>query len=303
MNIAYLISAHTDAGHLQRLVSALPAEAEFFVHVDAKSDMRQFDMLKKDSRIHFTAERHNVMWGSFGQVRYQMTLIREALRSDRHFDYLFSISGLDYPLWPNSRIMQQIQQHEGREYLFATCLTDVPEKAHLYQEYRFLNTRPWRYGTLKSKFRVALRHIVKLLGIRKPLTIMSRHGEYKLYKGGSWWGITRQLAEEALDFYDNDRSFTKYFVNSFGPDETFIHTVAMNGMRAKHCTFIPPSDSMTLATLSPLTYIEYGEEIKVFTEEDFDTLISSDKMFCRKTVSGKSDALLDRIDRCRKGEN
>lgn len=302
MNIAFLISAHTDARHLQRLVSALPAEAEFFVHVDAKSDMQQFRVLSADPRVHFTAERHNVMWGSFGQVRYQMTLLREALRSSRQFDYFFSISGLDYPLWSNSRIMQHIQQHEGEEFLFATCLTDCPERARLYQEYRFLNTRPWRYGTLKSKFRVALRHAVKALGMRKPLTVKSHCGVYKLYKGGSWWGITRRLAEEALYFYDNDRSFTRYFVNAFGPDETFIHTVAMNGARAEYCTLIPPSDSMTLATLSPLTYIEYGSEIKIFTENDFDRLVSSGKMFCRKTVSGTSDALISMIDRHRTQE-
>ena len=302
MNIAYLISAHTDAQHLQRLIASLPAEAEFFVHVDAKSDISQFDVLSADPRVHFTVERHNVMWGSFGQVRYQMTLLKEALRAERRFDYFFSISGLDYPLWSNSRIMRHIEQHQGEEFLFATCLTDRPESARLYQEYRFLNTRPWRYGTLKSKFRVALRHALKAFGLRKPLTISSHNGEYKLYKGGSWWGITRQLAEEAVSFYDNDRRFTRYFVNAFGPDETFIHTIAMNGARAPHCTLIAPDDAVSLAVLSPLTYIEYGKEIKIFTEEDFNTLISSGKMFCRKTVSGTSDALISMIDRHRTQE-
>ena len=34
MNIAYLISAHTDAPQLQRLVEALHPDAHFFIHLD-----------------------------------------------------------------------------------------------------------------------------------------------------------------------------------------------------------------------------------------------------------------------------
>jgi len=45
-----------------------------------------------------------------------------------------------------------------------------------------------------------------------------------------------------------------------------------------------------------LTFIDYTNGIKIFTEEDFDMLIKSDKIFCRKTITGKSDRLMDMID-------
>lgn len=298
MNIAFLISAHNDPQHLERLIEALPEDAEFFVHIDAKADIQQFAHTILDERVHFISERYNIMWGSFGQVKYQMALIREALNAEIHFDYLFSISGLDYPLWSNDHIAQHLIENNGKEFLYATCLAEEGADNRLYREYRFFNTRSWRYGTLKSKFRVAIRHIVKALGFRKSLFIKCGGKEYKLYKGGSWWGITRALAEKVIDIYDNEHDFVKYFVTAFGPDETFIHTIAMNSEFSSQCTLIK-GNNIRLEDLSPLTYIEYGHEIKVFTESDYETLLASGKMFCRKTITGKSDKLLDMIDKVR----
>ena len=290
--IAFLISAHTDPQQLARLIRALPQEARFFVHVDKKANIREFeDAVRGIADVSFTHERYNVMWGSFGQVRYQMALIRQALAEAPDAEYFFSLSGLDYPLWPEWQIRDAVRCAGGRQFLYATPMAMRGDEARLYREYRMLNTHPWRYGTLKSKMRVALRHIIKALGIRKPLVIRSDSGRmYSLYKGGSWWGITRGLATEALNMYDNDKRFTRYFDNAFGPDETFIHTIAMNNPRyASRSTLVR---STRLEDLSPLTYIEYGSEIKTFTEKDLDTLLSSGKMFCRKTVSGISERLI-----------
>ena len=37
--LAFLISAHKDPVHLKRLIDSLPESSEFFIHIDAKSDM------------------------------------------------------------------------------------------------------------------------------------------------------------------------------------------------------------------------------------------------------------------------
>jgi hypothetical protein len=56
-----------------------------------------------------------------------------------------------------------------------------------------------------------------------------------------------------------------------------------------------------LEDYTPLTYIEYGKEIKVLTEADYDRILASGKMFCRKTVTGRSDKLMEKIDELRYG--
>ena len=55
-----------------------------------------------------------------------------------------------------------------------------------------------------------------------------------------------------------------------------------------------------LQELSPLTYFKYKDQIKILNDNDFDSILQSNKMFARKIVVGKSDALIESIDRQRK---
>ena len=306
MKIAFLISAHTDAIHLKRLIEALPQSAYFYIHLDCKADMKVFKQTvinesphshEKKPHICFIKERYNIMWGSFGQVRYQMALLKRALQDMP--DYFISISGLDYPLWPNETILAFIESHQHKNMLQAICLADHKEHARLYEEYRFFNEHFWPYHSLKSKFRASIRHIIRLLGFRKPLVVKTDKACRKLYKGGSWWGINRDLAQYVMSVWENEPSFAQYFHNSFGPDETFVHTIAFNSQYKDSCIESNPEHA-NLVDLSPLTHIDYRDQIKVFTETDFDELIASGKMFCRKVITGKSNQLMDLIDNYRK---
>ena len=76
MNYAYLISAHTDAPQLKRLIDALHSDAQFFVHVDRKSDIRAFTTLLQGENIHFVDNRIDVIWGTIRQVEDQMALMQ-----------------------------------------------------------------------------------------------------------------------------------------------------------------------------------------------------------------------------------
>ena len=90
MKIAFLISAHTDAKQLHRLVDALPDGSQKYIHIDAKSNIQQFEQeLATAQGVHFLKHRVNVVWGSFNEVEYQMELIREALTCTP--DYLITI--------------------------------------------------------------------------------------------------------------------------------------------------------------------------------------------------------------------
>ena len=90
--IAFLISAHTDPQHLCRLVKSLPSSSEFFIHIDAKSDIQPFRTLLQQPNVHFVKPRIDVMWGSIGVVDSQMSMIREALDCGIKFDYFISMS-------------------------------------------------------------------------------------------------------------------------------------------------------------------------------------------------------------------
>ena len=298
MKIAFLISAYTDPAHLRRFVDSLPDDAHFFIHIDKGVDDTPFREVLQLPRVHFINNRVRVMWGSYTQVQFQMELIRAALLSGETFDYLFMLSGQDYPVWSNGRITAYLQENSGRNFLEGMCLVGRPQaETFEYTRYRFLNNYPWKYGTLKSKFRVALRKLLAPV-LKKPIDFMADGHHYRLYKGSDYFAITRELAAFVLKTFDDGPELRRYFRNGFAPSETFTHTVAFNSSFADSCILYTPQQEsgIRLEDLTPLTYIEYGAKIKELTEADYDAIVQSDKMLCRKCVTGISDALLSRID-------
>lgn len=303
MRFAFIISAHNDAVHLRRMINVLPRESEFFVHIDAKSDITPFRPLTDDARVHLAERRTDVMWGSIGVVEAQMTLLRQALcrHQTQAFDYLISLSGLDYPLWSNQRIEQFFSQQQGREFIVTLPMEHQGEAARLYREHRPFNYKSWPYGSIGSKFRVALRHLIYAAGIRKPLRFKALGREYALHKGSMWWAITPELAALALHYWDTNRDYVRYFHDGFAPDETFIPTLTAHSPFADKAIRMEGAFK-NLESITPLTFIDYTNGIKVLTEHDYDLLINSGKMFCRKTVTGTSDRLMDMLDSHRSNE-
>lgn len=297
MRLAFLISAHTDARHLARLVGSLPEEAGFYVHIDRKSDIAPFrELLGDDPRVVFLERRTDVIWGSLNEVEYQMELIRAALGSVTAYDYMISMSGMDYPLWSNSRITDFFREAGGREILQGLRLDADDPKAWQYTLYRPFSCRHWRGGSVGSKMRVAARHALKWLGVRKPLRIEAGGRTYSLYKGAAWWAVTPQLARVVLGEWDNNVELRRYFKTSFCPAETFIQTVAFNNSDFAPRCILTEGHYTTLAALTPLTFIDYNPTVQILTEKYYEQLIGSGKMFCRKTVTGRSDRLMDMID-------
>ena len=84
-----------------------------------------------------------------------------------------------------------------------------------------------------------------------------------------------------------------YFTDSFGQAETLIQTIAFNSPAWAEKCLLWEGEYPGLASLTPLHFIIYDPIIKVMDETDYDTLITSDRMFTRKLVSGKSDQLVE----------
>lgn len=300
MRIAFIITAHNDPVHLKRMTDALPESSEFFVHVDAKSDIEPFLKLIDNPRVHFTKKRINVMWGSLGVVDSQMQAIGEALVSGKEYDYFISLSGLDYPLWSNRKIEEFLQSHKGTNFIYGVDMDKQGKESKLYRQYRFFNCKYWRYKTLKSKFRVSLREFVYALGIRKPLHFSAEGKNYNLYKGAMWWAFTQDFVKVAYNYWANNKEYYKYFINSFAPDETFFSTIAFNNEELKRTTLGEVEHFTRLEDVTPLTFIDYTNGIKILDESDLPRLLSSGKIFFRKTITGQSDRLMDKIDELRK---
>lgn len=294
VRMAFLIPLFKDVSHFKRLLRALPEEADFYVHVDAKVSDEPFRQAAAGYRVHFVEKRYNIVWGSCTQVWSQMEQIRAALDSGIDYDYFFIISGQDYPLWSNDRIRRFVSENRNRSYLKAVCMVGQGWHARGYRRYYFFQNKPWLPGSWKSKFRGVLRRILTPV-LRKPLAFNADGHYYRLYKGSDWFGITPRLARLVVNRWDSSPSLRRYFKTGFAPSETCIQTIAFNSPLAGQCLHVE-GGFQSLTALTPLTFIDYNPLIKELDETDFPRLKASGKMFCRKVVSGKSDQLVALID-------
>lgn len=303
MKFAYLISAHTDPAQLNRLIGSLHPNADFYVHIDAKAELRPFTDLIKKTNVHFIEERIDVTWGNISEVRYQMALIRACLASGIAYDYIFFLSGMDYPLWSNTRIAQFMAADPGKQYLQGLSMVGQPDIwSYKYTMYHPFNNTSFGNRWLTAKIRIAGRELLHKLHLRhKKLWFEAQGRRYDLYKGSAWWAITPELARYVLEEFDNNHALVHYFSSSFGPAETLIQTIAFNSTFRARC-ILSTGPFRSLLSLTPLHYIDYSHGILVFDEKDYDMLIGTGKMFTRKLRSGVSDKLADLIDQHREEE-
>ena len=298
MNIAYLISAHTDAPQLARLIEALHPDAEFFVHIDRKSDIRPFQEAINAKNVHFIENRIDVRWGTLIEVEYQMALIRAAVEFPRHFDRIFFLSGMDYPLWSNEHITKWLEEQGNREILHGICMnTDAIQGA---QRKQYTRSRPLFHlfnNKWNQRLSILCRKALVALYYRKRLYFKVGNETWDLYKGSAWWCISEELAAYVLRMYQERPEICRYFRDSFGQAETLIQTIAFNSPQWAQRCILSEGKYPGLDALTPLHYIVYEPVIQVMEKKDLPAMMASGRMFARKFRTSISEDVVSMIDK------
>lgn len=296
--LAYLISAYRDPEHLARLIKALDFNADFYVHIDANVDEAPF-RAALPHKVKFV-HRHAVNWGGWNQVAYQYELVKTAVSSGCNYSHLVCLSAQDYPLWSNSRIHAFFAEHAHEELMSGYNLTRgnssiQRRKVTCVHPFRDLK---WHNRWLRNKVIVASRTLLRYMGIRRPASVMLNGKRCDVFFGSDYWAITLACARWILTTFDGETALQRYFSTSFVPSEMCFQTIVFNSPFAAHA-LLHTGPYPGLSVLTPLHYIDYGACIKELTTEDLPKLTERNKMFCRKVVTGKSDALAEAIDRLR----
>lgn len=309
MKIAYLISAHQDSAHFGRLVKSLYVNnvTAFFVHIDKKSDIHSFRKMLPDEllpSVVFLNSRCSVSWGGYSQCEYQKELIRTVFERGESFDRYFFISGLDYPLWSNERIINYLNNNPDKEFIKGMDLTNCFTPPKMQTRVVKFHYRDFFIGANNNLRRLLIgmiREVIYFLGIRKNNYIVDEVGNrLNVYCGSSWWCLSYNCMRYIYEIICIEKRFETYFKTALAPDELMIHTIVFNSTFKDKC-ILHKGEYPGLVGLTPLHYIEYEGAIAVWTERDFDKLVSSGKMFCRKLMTGVSDELIEKIDKYRAG--
>ena len=302
MRLAYIIHAYRDAQQLNRLISSLDYNADFFLHVNSKADISPFyDLLASKKNVFFTKERFFVNWGSFSQVIVQMELLSNVFNSGNSYERIVCLSGLDYPIWPMERIINEFELNKSKQFIMGYNLSKTRnrnqiEKITIYHFFRDLKVKNLM---IKQFLCGTSRLIMRILPFRKQKQVVITGVLKDVYMGSDFWSLTYDCAKFVYDTICNEHSLMDFFRFAYVPSEMCVQTIVFNSEFSKDTIPFYNEDYNGLNNLTPLHYIEYGKDIKIFDESDYNTLIKSGKMFFRKAATGKSDKLISMIDKYR----
>lgn len=297
MKIAYIISAYKLPEQLVRLVKTLNANGtSFFIHVDKKTDDETYAKmtgpLNGYTNVCFL-ERHLCNWADFGHVNATLKGLRQALKNEVHFDYVFLLTGQDYPIKSNRSIQEYLQESQGRSFIeyFSIPFAGWSENGgldrlaywHFHQRGRhfaFPNTNQFRGRVINRLWNILARRI----SMRRDMP-----GNLEPFGGSSYWCLSRECAKYIDEFVRRQQAFVDFFRYVHVPDEIFFQTILLNS-RLKE----------SLAN-DNLWYIDWSKPEPpypaVLCREDLEQFFNTDKLFARKFDMTVDADVLDAIDK------
>ncbi len=288
MKIAYVILAHTDPGHIQRLAKKLAEDPQnaVFIHVDLKTDITPFEeALHGCPSVFFVQKRVKVYWGGFSSVSATINAFREAL-SHGDFDRFVILQGLDYPIRSNAEISGFFQAHPDTEFINAINASRS-EQFGVKHKYRYVWT--WDKTPMSRLFLVVFKVLYKLKMPLwfKPCRVREAGETFEIYEGWAHIALTRRCVEFVVRFHDSHPKFNRFFRTVYASDESYFHTIVYNSEFARNAT----SDGRGVirghaSALLNLTYFEYRGLVRIFTEpSEFEIFRDSRYLFFRKANS------------------
>lgn len=299
MKFAFLILAHEDPAQLRRLIHGLDdPHFDIFVHVSANAELAdyQFDTyVLRHSRLTVLEKRIHTYWGDMSLVDAMLALYSRAFEAGRYDRYI-TLSGLDYPLKSNSEILEALGDPD-REFIQARPLgKDLA--------FKIQGIYLWKYHILA---RIARRLVAEYHMVMHPSRLKIRKGDREkaeVYFSSQWHGLSGDCVAWMLKTLEENPKIEKFFRYAYAPDELLIPTLVCNSPFAQRIIpgdFPEKQDFEELFVSLPAIHClrRENKNVVVFLEADYETLMASGKLFCRKVRTGISEALLDKIDRNR----
>lgn len=283
MNHAFLIMAHDSPELLQRIINNIQAPNHYvFVHLDKKSKDRMVNI--KWGK--YLSNRIEVSWCGFSTTQAELLLLKEAFSHPVHFDYFHLISGHDYPCVSNSVFDSFFDSAiQGRSYMHF----DSDEEHEQWIDKIRGRINGWHYNDCKKDTMIQ-RFVLKL---KRKLYPMFSKRIYKgeLYAGWNWFSWHFSLVEWLLNYCDKNPKYLNRFRYTACAEEVIFHTLLH-----------PYINSLNIEKNDSLRYVDWhpnrpAESLPLILDErDYEEIINSHSLFCRKVFLGKSSILLDLLD-------
>lgn len=294
LKLAYIVSCHKNPSQINRMIMALDlnqveAASDFYIHIDKKSNIRSKILTADNIFLIDDSKRINVRWGQISLVDTVLTLLRAVIDSKIEYDYIWFISGQDYPIKSKRDIALFFKENFGKNFMH--CLDN---ESKIYRRFLKRNTICFP-GWIESPhllIKILRRLYIYVTGgacytfpffKRKPIS----HDYMKFYFGAQWFCVTYQCAKYILDYLNKFPSYYKFFKSAEIPDECFFQTIFFNSPFCKE-------------SLDYLCYVDWNEHKRhprVLTTKDFVNLNNSKYLIARKFDSSVDNEIFNILDR------
>ena len=276
MRTAYLILAHHQPAHLANLVNSINCDwATTFIHVDAKSDILQFQrLIPEDKNICFLVgnQRTKVNWGGFSQVLAILNLLRAALSSGIEFDRYCLLSGADFPIKDISYIYTEFASQKEFIRIDRELGTSSKHRQSKNIKRLYFRDHPQFGGNLIS-----------------GILPRSLNGKIGLYHGSQWWALTDQSIRYIFDFLKRDPAYINFYKYTNASDEIFFHSIIKSSPFSENIThdfekplYLSDSASTNEYGCHYINWRKGDRSPKLLDANDICSLMNSKALFARK---------------------
>ncbi len=282
MRQAILITAYHDPAQLQRLIDYFDSDFELFIHIDRHSNLK-VNRHFFSSNVHIFS-RYNTYWGSVNHLRAILLLMRKALLHNE-LEYFHLITGSDYPIPTLQEFKAFCESHSNENYLEYFPL---PRKAwdsegglervrYYWLQQWLLKANGCSPGYWITTWFVKIQ---RKTGLRRHFTHFGGH----LFGGGTYWSVSRQAIEQAMNYLDTNPDYLRRFRFTKIAEEICLPTLWVNS-----------GINLTNDSLRYIDWSDNGHSPRTLTMQDYEAIRASGALFARKLHSKVSDTLIQML--------
>lgn len=279
MTHAYLIITHNEFELLKILMKQLDyANNDIYVLIDKK--VKNFDKSEiteqiKNANISFV-ERINIHWAGVSLIDAELILLKNAIQ--KHHDYYHLISGVDLPIKSQKQIDEFFEKNKGKEFVsFDSKACETNNFLDRVKYYHLQKLRNNIIGKIDNK----LVNIQKALNINR---IKKLNVSFK--KGSNWFDITHEFAEYIVKKMNKGSAWYRIFKHTSFCDEVFIQTLLFSS------DFYQNRADYNIRFID---WSKHGGSPEILTENDFDRIVASDRLYARKFSMNKDAEIVKKV--------
>ena len=271
------MTAYKDVDLINETISYIPDDWGCYVHIDKKSSIKEEDIDKKA----FVEKQFKIYWGGVEHLKAFLLLMNMAYKSGKDYDYYHLITGQDFFATKPSDFDNILGKEQYSYIQYFKCPKQSWKawgggyyilKYRTFASYADIRLKPWNY--LNKLFFLCQ----KLFSLGRMLP------NYSIFGGCVYMSLTREAVKEVL-YNPIAADLLKRLSNSTNAEEIYMQTILMNSPCNKRIVN------------NNLRYIDWMTQPapKVLSDEDYEKVVQSRTLFCRKIDSTISKGILDKL--------